>query len=216
LVAIFVLPGCEKDPVDRLTNPLSEGAVPGYSGTYIVYDDELKTGGNLALIPGGENQEIDLSDRSAPRGNLRQVRYTWNGLSVSTYPAGGYQQLFAGFIFMVGDDVNTLQSTPGRDLSGPGYTQMTFSVRGWLSEETSLRVEGPSTAETGFTPARVDIDRSELSLNVWKSYTLTVPATDFNNVRTFITLTIQYDQPPRTTLPSNGGTIYIDDIRYSR
>jgi hypothetical protein len=62
----FALGGCEKDPHDKLDNPLDSGAVNETSGIYTLYDDEIKTAGGVAFIPGGENQSINLDDRTAP------------------------------------------------------------------------------------------------------------------------------------------------------
>ncbi len=209
LLLLSPLGSCKKNPVDRLTNPNPDGAVPQNSGIYIIYDDELKTGGGLGLIPGGENQTIDLSDISEPRRSSLQIRYQWNG---GDTPA---QHLFAGYSFSVTPDLSTLSSATGKDLSASGYTKMTFFLRGELSEGNTLRIEGPSDGNSTTVPARMELGPSGVTSD-WHAYTLSVPASFFSNVKVFATISIQYAQAPRTTNPGQGGTIYIDNIMYER
>lgn len=201
--------GCKKNPVDRLTNPLESGSVPGTSGIYTVYDDELKTAGGLIFIPSGENQSIELTDLSAPRRNRNHLRYIWNGQDVPNN--GSAQHLFAGFSFVVSQDAASLASTPARDLSGRGYDTLTMYVRGSLSLHTKLRIEGPDDGTGGITAARTELD--SLS-SEWVKVTLSVPAGDFSSIKSFVTISFQYDQPAFTTAPGEGGVVYIDDIQY--
>lgn len=207
---LFVAPACKKNPVDRLVNPVSDGAVPLSSGTFLIYDDEIKTGGGLGLIPGGANQTINLSDVSEPRRTTRHTAYSWNGRAPGVDPSS---HTFAGFSFLVSPDFTTFSATPARNLSSFGYTKLRVSVRGSLAANVSLRIEGPSTGDEAFVPARTTLN----SLNgAWQDVELTVPAGDFTNVKVFATISLQYAQPPFTTNPGDGGTVYIDDIRYEQ
>lgn len=215
LAVVFAIlaAGCKRNITDRLVDPNVNAAVPQSSGLFTVYDDELKTGGGLGFIPGGENQSIDLLDQTDPRRSIAQIRYSWNGNDVLS--DGTPQHLFAGFSLLVSDDFTGLDSASAKDLSGPGYTQMKLFVRGGLGVDNSLRIEGPSDGSAGATPARMELTSSELSSD-WTEITLPVPAADFSAVKVFATFSIQYDQPPRTTNPGTGGLIYLDDIRYVR
>lgn len=204
--------GCKKNPVDRLMNPLPEGDVPGTSGIYTIYDDELKTGGGLALIPEAANQSIDLNDQSSPRRSTSQVRYSWNGQDVSD--DGVPQHLFAGFQFIVSADAQSLPATPARDLSGAGYTKLTLYVRGNLSTNTKLRIEGPDDANelTATTMTEISSLNSE-----WTQVTVSgIPNSQFSNIKSFITVSFQYAQPPNTNNAGEGGVVYLDDIRYEQ
>lgn len=214
---VFVAGGCRRNPIERLTNPVPEGAVPQSSGTFVLYDDELKTGGGVGFIPGGQNQTIDFSDRSDPRRTTTQIRYTWSGQDVFsdqlTPPA--YQHLFAGFSLTVPVDATTVASAAAKDFSGPAYTKVTLWVRGNLSDNNVLRIEGPDDGAGGNTAARTEISGSSLAAG-WQKVTLPVPSQEFSNVKVFLTISIQYDQAPRTTLAGEGGTVFIDDIQYER
>ncbi len=206
-LTVLLVIGCRKNPIERLTNPVPGGAVPLSSGVFTIYDDELKTGGGLALIPAGGNQLVDLSNRDNPVNAGTQVKYIWNG-----QPVGG-QQLFAGVQFLITPDGSTLSAATAKNLSTPGYTTLKMKLRGVLSTANTLRIEGPSD---GFsTAARLEIAGPDLSAS-WQDVTLTIPSVDFTSVKIFATFSIQYAQPPRTTAPGNGGVIYIDDLRYEK
>lgn len=209
LLLAISLSGCKKNPVDRLINPLEGGSVPGSSGIYTIYDDELKTAGGLIFIPGGENQSLELTDVSSPRRNRNHARYSWNGQDVTEN--GTAQHLFAGFSFVVSQDAASLATTPARDLSGHGYDSLTLYVRGNLSLHTKLRIEGPDDGAGGITAARTEI--TSLT-NDWAKVTLAVPTGDFSSIKSFFTLSFQYEQPAFTTAPGDGGVVYIDDVRY--
>lgn len=216
LLAVAVA-GCKRNPVERLTNPYPDGAVPQSSGIYVIYDDELNTGGGVAFIPGGQNQSIDFRDRSSPRTSVNQVRYTWTGgpvFSDETSPPG-FQQLFAGFNLLVPVTREELPTTQGKDLSQNGYTKLKMRVRGRLALNNRLRVEGPDDGTGGDTAVMTELTAAQLSED-WQDLELAVPAIHFSGVKIYMTVSIQYEQPPRTTQPGEGGTVYFDDIRYER
>ena len=209
LIPLLIFTSCKKNPVDRLTNPLPDGDVAQSSGIFIVYDDDLKTGGGLGLIPSGGNQTIDLTAVGTPARTLRHIQYSWSGADV------GGQHLFAGFQLLITPDSSTLSAETAKNLSAAGYTRMTLYVRGQLSDGNSLRIEGPSNGDSAFVPARTTLASTELT-NDWQSVTLTIPPGDFSSVKIFATFSFQYTQPPRTTNAGGGGSIFVDEIRYER
>ena len=211
VAAALALAACERNPVDRLVNPNDQGGVPQFGDTYVIFDDELKTGGGVGLIPGGENQTLDF--RAPSDIGSFSIQYVWNGKDVFNSETGEFQHLFAGFALSVTELFEDLAGATGKDLSGPGYTTLRLRVRGALSQETSLRIEGPDDGAGGITPARTELTTLGPA---WQDVTLAVPAGDFANVKTFMTVTFQYDQPPRTEPPGEGGTVFLDDVRYVR
>lgn len=215
LLALFLtFVACKRNPVDRLTNPNADGIVPQSSGVYMIFDDEIKTGGGLGLIPGGDNQTIDVTDHSSPRRSINAMRYVWNGKDVFNFDTEEFQHLFAGFNMFVPSDGSQLASTNPKNLSAPGYTKLKFFVRGSLSHATTLRIEGPDDGSGGNTPALIESGTDFTLTNDWQEITMTIPASDFNSVLIFFTISLQYDQPPRTEPAGEGGVIYLDDIHY--
>lgn len=201
--------------MDRLVNPNADGVLPQSSGVYMIFDDEIKTGGGLGLIPGAENQTIEVTDHTSPRRSIHQMRYSWTGKDVFNHDTGEYQHLFAGFHLFVPAFGSQLQSATPKNLAvSPPYTKVKFFIRGSLSQSTTLRIEGPDDGPGGNTPALIESGTDFTLTNDWQEITLTVPANDFNSVLIYLTITFQYDQPPRTEPAGDGGTIYLDDIRY--
>ena len=215
IVGLLVLSSCKKNPINRLTNPLPDGDVPQSSGIYGIYNNELLTGGGLGLIPGAGNQSVNFSDVSEPRLGTRQISYYWNGGDVFDPNLHTSSHTFAGFSLLIAQDFASLDSTPAKDLSSFGYTKLTLYVRGSLSDNTSLRIEGPSVGGSLATPARVELTQSQLT-NSWQKVTLTVPSGDFSSVKVYMTVSFQYAQPPRTTNPGEGGTVFINVAQYER
>jgi hypothetical protein len=103
-VGLLLLVGCKRNPIDRLIDPVPSEAqpFPATGGRYTVYDDELKTGGGLGLIPGGQNQTINLNYTDSSRPG-RQIVYAWNGNDVSSMTSVS-QHAFAGFELLVTDE----------------------------------------------------------------------------------------------------------------
>lgn len=210
--------GCKKNPIERLSNPVPSGAVPVAGTEFIIFDDELKTGGGLGFIPGGENQAISLDDTSSPRSGSRQIRYEWNGADVFNSTTSAFQHEFAGFSLLVAENFPANENVAPKDISGPGYTKLKMKVRGSLSTNTRLRIEGPSDGDNDpltNTPEQVEL--TSLT-NDWQEVVVpsagNIPNTHFQAVKSFITISLQYSIPPRTTVHGGGGVVYLDDIRY--
>jgi len=212
---LIVLGACERNPVDRLVDPNLDGSLNQSSGVFIIYEEEFKTGGGMGFIPGGENQSVDVLDRTSPRRSKAQIRYHWNGGDVFNSEINAFQHAFAGFSLSITPDLSTLPSARAKDLSNPGYTQLKFFARGTLSSGTKLRIEGPDDGPGGITAARVELDSSQFGTD-WVEYTLAIPAAHFLSVKTFATFSFQFEQPPRTSNPGEGGGLFLDDIRYLR
>lgn len=214
-LSFILFAGCERNPVDRLVNPIFDGAVPQTSGIFVVFDDELKTGGGIQLIPGGENQSLNAQDRSLPQRSRIQFQYSWNGGNVTNFNVSPavLQHAFAGMQLIVSPNSSTLSVTPARDLSTFGYTKMSFWIRGNLSQHNTVKIDGPSNGSLSASPASLTLTASQLTGD-WQYFEISIPSSDFSSVKVFAGVTIIYIQPPRTTTPGQGGTIYLDDIRY--
>lgn len=213
-ISVFLLfSSCKRNPIDRLVDPLPDNSLPQSSGVYMIYDDELRTGGGLAFIPGPESQEIDLAARVTPRRSINTIRYFWNGNDVFNSSTGMFQHLFAGFMTTVTPDAAGLDAATGKNLSAAGYTRLRLFVKGSLSHNTRLRIEGPDDGAGGITPERTEI----FTLGPdWQEITLTIPPAHFSNVKVFFILSFQYTQPARSTAAGGGGEVYVDDVRYER
>jgi hypothetical protein len=208
LVPLLAATACRKNPIERLTDPYHEGVTPQSSGVFMIYDNEFKTGGGLAFIPGGASQSIDIFNHDNPVNSGVQIKYVWNG-----QPVAG-QQLFAGFNILITPNLDTLAATAPKNLSAAGYTTMKMRIRGALSSGNTLRIEGPTDGSEGAVAAQPATQPT--LTDAWQDFSFPIPAGDFSSVKIFATFSIQYAQPPRTTAAGNGGTIYVDDLRYEK
>lgn len=206
---------CDKNPAGRLTDPMPEGTAPGQGAAWTLYDDELRTGGGVYFFPESDNQSLSLESRDASAAGAQSIFYSWNGGPVPT-PTEPNQHLFAGFGLLVADQIDDIDNVPPRDLSSIGYTKITFQAMGHLSENTVLRIEGPSYATEGTLAARLEVAPSQLS-SAWTTFTLSpINPTDFKGVRQYVSFAFIYTQPSATTNPGEGGHVYIDNIKYEK
>lgn len=213
IAGLVLMTGCEKNPIERLVNPYNDASVPGVSGSFFIYDDELKTGSAVAFIPFGENQNLDVADKTSPRRSTNHLRYVWTGADTSSSTPGAFQHEFAGFSLLTSPSIETSASAPGRNLAAAGYTSLKFWIRGSLSLGNRVRVEGPDDGDPR-TPLPALVEFAADQLADWQEVTMAIPAADFEAMKTFMTVSIQYAQPPRTTPAGAGGTVYLDDVRY--
>ena len=209
VVVGLILAACERHPLDRLIDPVPSGAAPSAAADWVLYDDELKTGGGFFLIPEAANQTLTDHDASGPAVGRKSIVYSWNGGEVNG------QHLFAGFGLLAAQQIAQDASTPPRNLSADGFTKITFWARGTLSENTILRVEGPSDGTGSTLMPRLEISPAELAAG-WAKYTLSVPdpTVAFASVKQYVIFSIIYTQPTGTTLAGEGGTVDVDQIAY--
>jgi hypothetical protein len=213
LAALLLLAACDRRPQDKLTNPVPAGAVPAASADWVLYDDELRTGGGYLLIPEADNQTLVDGDRSASAVGRKSLYYSWNGGPVSG------QHAFAGFGLLVAETTAVDASTPARDLSSSGFTKISFWLKGSLGENVILRVEGPVDGTGATLAPRLDIPRSQISSS-WTRFTLSVPASQavaaFSRVKQYVNFIFVYAQPSGTTAAGEGGVIHLDQVTYER
>lgn len=192
-------------------DPNPSNAVPVAGIPLSIYSDQLDTGGGLGLFPSSNNQQIDTASRDNPHSGRRCIRYSWNGQDVPNN--GTPEHTFAGFDLVVSQDLTTLSSAAGRNLSAAGYTKLTFWLRGTLTENTTIKVEGPGNGNSNTILPSVTV--TSLSNN-WQQFTINASPGDFNNVKEFFKLTFVFAQPSGTTVAGQGGTVFADDVQFSK
>ena len=112
----------------------------GVASAFVIFSDELVTGGGAFEYPGGENQTLSFSDTSNPVSH-RSIRYAWNG---EPPKAGDTDHTFAGFTLIQTASQTTYSSTAGRNLSAANYGKATLFIRGsyrdWETDRKSTRL----------------------------------------------------------------------------
>jgi hypothetical protein len=206
IMPLFIFAACEKKPVNRLVNP-SASETTGSStwpGPWVVYDDEIKTGGGVGRFTTPEGQELDFSSRENPHSGNNCIKFSWDGGEVTAYanppdtPADYVEHGFVGFSFKVQND-SVVGSPATKDLSPGHYTRVSFYAMGTLSSNVTLRIKGPGTGATE-SPVALTSD--------WQLFTVPVNGNlaDSNSFANFVLATAG-------GVRSNGGTVFLDDIR---
>jgi len=226
--------GCQ-NPFNRTRDASGAGPTGTISATtdFVVFRDELTTGGGAFEFPGSDAQSLSFNDTSNPLSR-RSIRYSWTGDAV----AG--QSVFAGFDLMHTTTLAAYAGTPGRNLvatgSNPNYTKVTFYARGSLSSNTVLKIEvaddgNTTTPDPCLTLSKAGAQADDvcsangpdpfaqppqvLSTN-WMPYTLAIPnASLLSNIKDFFKATFVFT-PSFGAPQGQGGTVYIDKIQYEQ
>lgn len=223
LTALF-LTSCERNPMERLSDPFPGGALNAWSGVFKVYDDDLITGGNVAFIPSdlappNNNMTIDfkVTAENPPEGD-KCLKYTWTGLDLYWGSAVKNEHDWAGVTFIVATHWSLYNSTPSKDLTPGGYTKITFKAFALIDSDTYVKFEGPLSMTTA-PPNRggtryLRLNSSELEN--WQTYTINFNTNDFKSVKDYFKIVIEYPKGINSPLYGKGGTVFVDDIRYER
>lgn len=221
LMGIFLI-SCERNPMKRLSDPFAEGALNAWSGIFKIYDDDLITGGNVAFIPSdltppNNNMTIDFKNtEDNPPEGIMCLKYTWNGQDLDWN--GKNEHDWAGVSLIVATHWSLYTTTPGKNLSAAGYTKITFKARADIDSSTYVKFEGPvsttTTAPTRGGNRYLRLNSAELSN--WQSYAISFNTNDFKSVKDYFKIVIEYPKGIGSSLYGNGGTVFVDDIRYER
>ena len=206
---------CDKNPVNRLVNPTTTNTAGAWSGTWVIYDDELKTNG--AVMAYNEGAIIDFNCSDNPHTGKKCIRYSWDGSPVLTYAsltAGAtVQSGFSGFGLICAQTIGTY-STGTRDLSPGGYTKITFWARGSLNTDVHLRLEdnGANSQTASGTDAWLSDTAANNITADWQKFSFTVSPSSLVNAKDFVRIILVYSG----TGAGNGGTVYLDDIQLTK
>lgn len=220
---ITVFAGCEKNPVNRLIDPTISNTTGNWSGEWVIYDDEIRTGGTVMMFNTMDGQELDFSSRDNSKSGSKCIKYSWNGGDVTAYknlpahPVDYVEHDFTGFSLIAADDFNNYNAV-SKDLTEAGYTKISFWVRGSLYSNVHFRLEANNgnnqTASGNNAWMSNTTDRKVTSS--WQKYEFTVSG-NMTTVRDFVRIVFRYDKDGNPdNQKGNGGTVFIDDIRLTK
>jgi hypothetical protein len=224
ILAALSLVSCEKNPITRLQDPVPDGALNAWSGILRVYDDDLRTGGNVEFIPSDlsppdNTMTIDfkVTEQNPPEG-VNCLKYTWNGNDIfwnSPFaPANGLEHSFGGVTLIVATHFSLYDSTPAKDLRPGGYTHVSFKAKAVIDNDTTVKFEGP-VGESAKTHDFVRVNSTQISDTDWTDYQFPVSQNDLSQVKDYFKIVIEYQKG--VSGPAGvGGVVYVDDIRYER
>lgn len=223
LSALFVavaLAGCEQNPIGKLIDPTVSNTTGASSGHWAIFSDELRTGGATMFLTTSEGQVLDFNCTENPVSGAKCMKYSWDGSAVTEYSSGNRQSDYVGFMLIAAPTLAG-HDTITRDLSAGGYTKVSFYVRGSLNTHVVLRIEANNaTYQTASgTNAWMSNTADRVVTSDWKRYEFALSGSQAA-VRDFIRIVLRYDEDGNPDTPnsahSNGGTVFLDNIEYTR
>jgi len=201
ILFFLVLTGCDQNPFDKLYDPTGDGALGGGWGDWKIYDDQLNTRGGVMLCPSEEHQTF-AEVTGNPHSGTKCIKYSWNGTKLwdkeKNEPAD-----WTAALLIVAPTWREYEEGE-KDLSRGNYNKITFWARGNLSSGAEIRFEGPGDYEEN----KCDFKQLAQLPGVWWEYEidLTTGKSDLSQVKEFI----------KIVFDGGGGTVYVDDITYSK
>lgn len=199
ILFFLVLIGCDQNPFDKLYDPTGDGALRGEWGPWVIYDDQLKTRGGVMLCPSDEHQTFAEVTEN-PRSGERCIKYSWDGTLVWSEKHGKLVNWTAAVLIVAPTWRDYGQE---KNLRLGDYTKITFWVRGNLSSDADIRFEGPGDYEEG----ECDFKRLDQLPGDWCEYKIDFTSnTNLSRAKEFF----------KIVFDGGGGTVYVDDITYTR
>lgn len=219
LMMISPLFSCESKTLKQFNNPYPEGALNAWSGVWKIYDDDLITGGNVAFIPSDldpPNNHLAISfnvTQENPPEGTRCMRFDWDGKELYWAEQGRVEHDWAGVSLIVATHWSLYDSTPAKDLSAGGYTKITFKAKAFVDNNTTIKFEGPVREDKG---GKDYVRLSNTQLADWNTYTINVTPLDLKAVKDYFKVVIDFPTGKNNGPYGNGGTVFVDDVRYVR
>ncbi|MFC1546631.1 hypothetical protein ACFL4O_02820 [bacterium] len=187
LLLVLFLMGCSKSPLDNLADPTSERALNTWSTDWALYDDELRTNGEIEAFGGSLGLDFNYNEN----GN-KVIKFSWDG---------GSDYNYAGISFLA--DISP------KDLSSSGYDTLSFLIKKEsVSDYTIFKIEGPK--DTNSNVDKAEYYDSGLSAS-WEEKSVSLSDVDLTKVHSLASLVFEY----KGSKNANGtrSTVYIDDIK---
>jgi hypothetical protein len=191
LLSILILTSCDQNPLDKLYDPTGDGALGGEWGDWVIYDDQLNTRGGVMLCPTDEHQTFSEVTEN-PHSGTKCIKYSWDGQWLQG-------KNWVAAILIVAPTWQEYGKE--KDLSPGDYARITFWIRGNLSQGAKIRFEGPGPY--GSCPSTENF--RALPGN-WTMKTIDLTGFDLSQVKEFF----------KIVFDGGGGTVYVDDITYSK
>lgn len=202
LLFVIFFTSCERYPVRALLGLPNK--IDSWPDPWYLYDDEINTKGSLAPYRWEDDPycadwnkvKLKFDSTNHPKNGRKCIQFTWVG---NVNDPG---KSFFGFGLMATEYMGGIVN-----LSTSGYTNLKFWIRGNVYTNCTFRIEIPK--KSGGYWVRRDLD-VEITGN-WKEYAIPLP--DIEEMSE-----IEYDVSIALIANgiTNGGTVYLDDIRFTR
>lgn len=203
LICIICFTSCERYPVSALLGIPKK--IDSWPDPWYLYDDEINTKGSLAPYRWEDSPYcadwnkvlLDFSCTDHPKNGRKCMKLTWVG-NVND-PGKSYFGFGLRATEYIGGIVN---------LSTSGYESLKFWIKGNLYNNCSFEISIPKGENA--TWVKKGLSATEVT-PYWTEYTIQLPnIEDMTEIEFDIAIALLADGT------TNGGTIYLDDIRFTR
>lgn len=205
IVALFCVVSfisCDRYPVEAIVG--IPGRIDSWPNPWFVYDDQINTRGNMEPFRWVDDPycaswlyaSVDFSHTGGVKRGNRCMKFTWVGDQTDTSGA-----TYFGFGLMAREVLGEKMA-----LGKAGYINMKFWIRGSLTENCSFRIEIPGTMSDNSATLNSSQVTSE-----WTEVTVPLDIYPTEEVEYVIAFALK---PTDASLKTNGGTVYLDDIRF--
>lgn len=202
LICMVCFVSCERYPIRALLG--LPDSFDSWPDPWYIYDDEINTKGSLVpflfdhkgdgtIDPSCDSWNhvnLDFACTSNPKNGRKCISFYWQGNAKNSEKKH----------FSFG--LQARENKGGKiDLTNSGYTYLKFWIRGSLNSNCSFEISIPNTL------TKITIDSSQIS-PYWKEYAVLINGageTDF-----VLSMSL------KTNGITNGGQVYIDDIRFCK
>ncbi|MCX5782626.1 MAG: hypothetical protein NT145_08020 [Elusimicrobia bacterium] len=201
---LAIFSACDKNPADKILNPTTIVTAASWSGPYVIYDQELRTGGDVVFFTSQEGQTLDFSCYERPADGSKCLKFSWDGSEVTDYNSGNVRTFQWVGIGLAVKDSNNQDSPSTKDMTPGGYTKLSFKIRGSLNASVAfqMKFEANSTTTNIYTSSLADHD--------WHTVEFPVSGSLAAGIKYYVILSFQYFGSTK----GNGGTVYLDDIQF--
>ncbi|MDR1941948.1 MAG: hypothetical protein LBQ47_06455 [Endomicrobium sp.] len=210
-----LITGCDRNPMSSFLYPDVSESVD-WTQEWMLYDDTLKTRGSFDFPTftdywATRKAELNLEYKKNPHSGSKCMYINWDGSESHPYDPnnGSLQPLQNSY---VGFSIPSASPQSGIYIPAGTYFKMKFYVKGKLAYGVVLEVKGPQSP-TGYSYGEVYESAEGAEFSDWQEITIDISPAAMLPVGNLFSVALVNK---RATLSSNGGTIYLDDIRYTK
>ena len=191
---------CDRYPIEAIVG--IPGRIDSWPNPWYIYDDQINTRGNMEPYRWVDDQwcaswnyaKVDFSCTSGAKSGHKCMYFTWIGDSTDTSGA-----TYFGFGLMAREVLGEKIA-----LGKAGYNNLTFYIKGSLNSDCAFVIEIPGTS----------VSRTIYSTDIsseWREIVVPMSLASSTEVEYDIAFALKkLDGADKT----NGGTVYLDDIRF--
>lgn len=205
LLFVIFFTSCERYPIRSLLGIPEQ--IDSWPDIWYLYDDEINTKGSLAPYRWEDSPycadwnkvKLDFACTSHPKNGRKCIQFTWVG---NVNDPG---KSFFGFGLKAREYGQAYKYI---DLSTSGYTNLKFWIRGNLYTNCTFEIKIPKTETTYWVEKKLsDVEIT----SSWTEYAISLPEIEeMTEIEYDVSISLVTDGI------TNGGTVYLDDIRFTR